>query len=103
MLKKIMVLAWALLGPWMAFPGAAFAQAQQCAPYGALATLLSDQYGEAVIWQGQASATVIMQLWSNAESGTWTFVAVAADAPACMLASGQGSESIAPPPAGTEG
>jgi hypothetical protein len=83
--------------------GAAWPQASQCAPYAAMATHLADRYGEAVIFQGQTSETAIMQLWANAETGTWTVVYMSADAPACMVASGQGGESIAPPPAGTEG
>jgi hypothetical protein len=103
MFKRIMVFCAVLLGPWVAFPGAAFAQMQQCAPYAILATHLADRCGEAVIFQGQTSETAIMQLWLNAETGTWTVVYMMADAPACMVSSGQGGESVTPPPAGTEG
>jgi hypothetical protein len=82
---------------------AAFAQTQQCAPYPDLTAHLISQFGETMVWHGDATPQVVVQLWSNAETQTWTVVAYRADGMGCFMASGTGFETFARPPAGTEG
>jgi hypothetical protein len=73
-------------------------QGAQCAPWSNLSAYLTDTYGEAVTFQGQASATAVMQVWVNPATGTWTVIYMGADQSSCIAASGQGGEIIAPPP-----
>lgn len=82
---------------------AAFAQTSQCAPYPVLSAHLTEKYGEAVVWVGNQSPAAILELWVNPETGTWTIVQYQASGNACMVVSGDGSQPLAPPPAGTEG
>jgi hypothetical protein len=103
MFKKIMVMCAVLVGPWVTFSGAAFAQSQQCAPYPDLASHLISQFGEVMVWQGNATPEAMVQLWSNADTETWTVLVYRADGLGCFMASGTGLETYAPPPAGTEG
>jgi hypothetical protein len=84
-------------------PGVARAQGQQCAPYDALRAHLQDKYAEAMIWQGIGGPETVAQLWVNAETGTWTVVMYRADGVGCMVASGQESQAITPPPCGHGG
>jgi hypothetical protein len=103
MFRKIMLFCAVLLGPWLAVSGAAFAQAQQCAPYPDLTAHLISQFGETMVWHGDVSPEAVIQLWSNAATQTWTVVIYSADGTGCFMASGTGFETFAPSPAGTEG
>lgn len=104
MLEKIVAGLVVLFLLMVACSGAAYPQsATQCAPYANLQSHLAEKYGEAMVWQGSQSPETVVQVWSNAATETWTIVVYKADGMGCMVASGTGLETFAPPPAGTEG
>ena len=90
-----------IIGALFASPAAA----QNCAPVTHVAEQLGTQYGETVQDMGIASNGALVQWWGNAETGTWTVIAVTPDGTACLVASGEGFEHTptAPAPMGTEG
>lgn len=71
-----------------------------CSAAGMLPDLLSRDYGERPAEQGVAGGALV-QLWRNAETGTWTILLVRPDGTVCALASGEDwMPAGAPPPEG---
>lgn len=83
------MLALALTAP---FSGSAEAQAGRvCLPQAAaLAQQLGQQYGETLSAAGVAAGGGLMQVYSNAESGTWTIAVTIPNGPTCIVSSGEG-------------
>ena len=64
------------------------AQTPQCAPRPDVLAALATQYGEARRGIGIAGQNVVMELFVNPSTGTWTFVATSPDGKTCLIASG---------------
>ncbi len=73
------------------------AQAAQCAPRAAVLSALADKYNEARRGIGMAGSVVVMELFSNAETGTWTIIATRPDGISCLVASGTEFEAVNDP------
>lgn len=75
-------------------PSTALAQGASCGDSAALFAGLSDRYGESIQSLGMTDAGVVVQMWANVETGTWTAVVMRPDGIACVVASGQGFERV---------
>lgn len=86
----------------LAVPMAASAQ-QNCASYSAVRERLIENYQENVQSRGLfVGGQGILEIWANAETGTWTAVTIDPNGIACVRGSGEGFERVdgAPEPAG---
>lgn len=93
MIKAFLITSLLLLGT------AATAQVStNCNTYQLAQQMLSVEYGEYVAWEGVVSDNmVIVQLWTNPETGTWTHLVVSPDGNACVVADGMAHTFVAPP------
>lgn len=67
-----------------------------CHAYAEIARQLGATYAEAPVSLGLQSNGNLLQVFSSAESGSWTIVSVAPDGSACVLAAGQHWETVTP-------
>ena len=81
------------------------ALAQQCAPYPAIAELLSKEHGESVVGRGPAgNGSALFELWLNPQTGTWSALIVRPEANlGCPMASGTDMEFVRPLAPGRDG
>jgi len=77
----IAALAWLVMG----VP----AHAQNCAPMTVIEDRLTDLYGERRAESGLRSASSIIEVWRNDETGTWTILMVRPSGMGCLIASGE--------------
>ncbi len=63
-----------------------------CASYQAHAAYLAARYGEFPIFTGQVEDGVVMRLFANGRSGSWTMLVIRADGLACVQAAGESGE-----------
>lgn len=68
--------------------------APQCAPRDAVLSLLSGQYGETRRGIGLAANHAVMEVFAAADTGTWTITATLPDGTTCLVASGEGFETV---------
>ena len=80
---RIMMMAVASL---VFLPGAGLAM--QCGTRDAVVDALANGYGEQFAGAGLQSETRMMEVWTSAESGTWTILMTRADGTTCIVASG---------------
>ncbi len=66
----------------------------QCGPRDTVLALLIDRYGETRRSIGLAADTTLMELHANTDTGTWTLTLTTADGTTCLVAAGQGFESL---------
>lgn len=60
---------------------------------------LSEKYGEAVTGEGMVKVRgqpAIMQVWTNAEKGTFSIVIAHADGVSCLMAAGEHYSTLTP-------
>lgn len=69
--------------------GPASAQGAQCGPTADVAARLAQGWGESPVAMG-LNGQVLVQLWGNAETGTWTLTATTAAGLTCVVGSGEG-------------
>lgn len=67
----------------------------QCGPYDAVVALLADHYGESRQAMGLAANNAVVELFANAETGTWTITGTTASGMTCLIASGEAYEALA--------
>ena len=77
----------------------AAAQQVPCGPSEALTARLASEYGEAVTGGGIDAAGRVLQIFANAETGTWTAVVSTAEGMSCVVSSGELWASERPDPA----
>ena len=72
------------------------AQAVACAPLQTVFDRLSEHFNEVPVamWRGNKGGRAIMLV--NVETGTWTILDIKSDGTACLLATGDGYELLAP-------
>ena len=92
----------AALAVSMGMAGAVQAQ-QACAPTPAVADRLSGAFNESIRAEGLTGNRVVLQMWANEETGTWTVITVHPEGISCVRASGGNFNAIAAEPAGTDG
>jgi hypothetical protein len=66
----------------------------QCGPRDMVMQTLTDRYGETRRSLGLAGPTQVMELFASDETGTWTITLTMPDGVTCMVASGQGYQTI---------
>ncbi|MGL6211057.1 MAG: hypothetical protein ACRC14_14640 [Paracoccaceae bacterium] len=69
--------------------------APQCAARVQVLEALSDKYGETRRGIGVAGNNTVMELFASDASGSWTITATMPDGRTCVMASGQGFETMA--------
>lgn len=77
----------------LALVGATAADAG-CAPRQRIIAVLADKYSEGRIGAGLAFDGVVLEVWANAETGTWTVTIMRPDGIMCAVASGTGWSSL---------
>jgi len=70
---------------------------QNCGPIENVFATLSQKYGEQPLSQGQ-TPQALFQFWANTVTRSWTIVAILPYGAACLVASGENYETIAPEP-----
>ena len=73
---------------------AGFAQGAQCAPRDNVVTHLAEKYGETRRGIGLAGQGTVMEVYAADATGTWTILMTMPNGTACMIASGQGYETV---------
>lgn len=73
---------------------AAFGQTAPCGLRDAVMQLLAERYQETRRMMGLAPDAV-MEVYASAETGTWTLAITRPDGTMCLVASGQGFETLA--------
>lgn len=76
------------------------AAAASCADRESAVANLRDRFGEAPVWRGLTQGGNMEELWTNATTGTWTYLGTTPDGKSCIVSSGTPGELIAPAPAG---
>ena len=66
---------------------------QNCAPREQVVEMLTEQYGESVQSMGINNGVVI-EMWANVETGTWTILMTRPDGISCAPADGNGFERV---------
>lgn len=69
----------------------------QCAPRAEVVQALGQKYGEARRAMGIAGQSNVMEMFSNAATGTWTITATAPNGLMCLIASGSHLEFVTDP------
>lgn len=95
MLKPFLALSLGCTGLFLTAP--AGHSAPQCAARAEVLDQLSSKYGEARQAMGLAANATVMELHANAQDGSWTITITRADGVTCLMASGQGFETLAEP------
>lgn len=73
------------------------AVASQCGPREAVLMALAERYGEGRRAIGLAGQNHVMEMFTNAETGTWTITATTPAGVMCLIASGTGYEAVDTP------
>jgi hypothetical protein len=71
-----------------------------CAPRDMVVVRLAERYGETRHAMGLGANNTVFELFASEETGTWTITTTTVNGLACLVASGEGFESI--PPANRE-
>ena len=71
--------------------------APQCGPRAAVLEQLADRYGESRRSVGIAANNMVMELFANAESQSWTITVTTPQGQTCLVASGTGFEALTDP------
>jgi len=75
-----------------------------CAVHAVMTEMLAERYGEARQTIALAASGVVIETWSNLDSGTWTVTMTAPEGPTCLVLWGQAFElTHETTPAGEEG
>lgn len=65
-----------------------------CAPRDEMVHKLSHQFGERMAGMGVRSPESVMEVWQSDRSGRWTLVMNYADGKSCIVAMGEGWETL---------
>lgn len=71
--------------------------ALNCAPASDVADILQDRYGESVTIRALSKRGYVMEIWSNAETGSWSYVAQRPDGVACIMDEGEAFQAVDDP------
>ena len=75
----------------------AFAQSQNCGLREDVVTALTERFGESVQNRGISEGGLLVEMWGNVDSGSWTALVTTPDSVSCIVASGQGFERVDSP------
>ncbi|MFN4172902.1 MAG: hypothetical protein ACK4GW_14220 [Pseudorhodobacter sp.] len=71
--------------------------ASQCGPRAAVLEQLAGRYGESRRSMGIAANNMVMELFANADSQSWTITVTTPQGQTCLVASGTGFETLTEP------
>lgn len=94
MTRMMLSLSLGLAGVILAVQIARAEPQSQCGPREMVLAMLADRYGETRRGLGIAGDTKVMELFASDETGTWTITLSMPDGVTCMVASGQGFQTI---------
>jgi len=83
-MRPLLALAFALVA---ALPAVAQAPAQTCGTHDFMVQWLGRAYGEGRIWLGMGTE-VVLEIYANPETQTWTMLFTRPGLPTCMMAAG---------------
>lgn len=83
-----------LLAALAAFSPLAPAHAQDCAPRAAVLGILATNHGEGLRAIGVAANNMVMEVFANRETGTWTILVTTATGVTCMITSGHNYDEV---------
>lgn len=69
--------------------------APQCGARDTIVATLAERYGETRRSMGVAANNAVMEVFASTDSGTWTITVTMPDGTMCLIASGEGFESMA--------
>jgi len=69
--------------------------APQCGQRSVVLQQLGEKYGESRRGMGLAANNTVMEMFASATTGSWTIIVTMPDGMSCLVASGQGYETIA--------
>jgi len=67
-----------------------------CEPRAKMRAILEIEYGAEMTGQGLRGPDVVLEIWSSPRNGDWTLVQSYANGQACVVAMGEGWESLSP-------
>jgi hypothetical protein len=85
--------AAALFMLWSA-PAAGQETAKNCMDRKVLVLRLAARYQEAPSWRGATSRGLMLEIFTNADGGTWTLAVSTPTGMSCMVASGEGWRNV---------
>lgn len=71
--------------------------APQCGARDQVVATLAERFGEVRRSIGVANGTAVMEVFASDETGTWTITVTMPDGMTCLVASGEGYETIVEP------
>ena len=86
-----------LLAAFIALHGAPAAAQAVCDNRDAMVKKLTDRYGEVQMSRG-LGGDVVLEVWANCKTGTWTILKTYPKGRACLMAAGDGWQSKGCPP-----
>ncbi|MEM6306025.1 MAG: hypothetical protein AAF744_15005 [Pseudomonadota bacterium] len=80
------------------------AQGRNCAPREAVVDRLAEGYGETRQSMGLGANNAVVEVFASQETGSWTITVTSPNGVTCLVASGQGYETLAEvlPPKGDD-
>lgn len=94
MIMKSFLSISALLATFSCAPAYAL---DQCVPTEVGQAYISDNYQETPTWTGLSNVGVLIHIWTNEETGTWTLFTEDTEGVSCLIARGEAFEIIPPP------
>ncbi len=70
------------------------AQGRNCGPHGAVTAHLAEKFNESRTMMGLAANQMVIEVFVNAESGSWTIIVTRPDGVTCLVASGSNADVI---------
>ncbi len=64
----------------------------RCAPYGDHAGVLTAQFGEHPVFTGQLEGGMVLRIFANTRSGSWTMLLVRTDGLSCVQLAGESGQ-----------
>ena len=81
-------------------PATAAPEPRACAPYALVSEQLEQKFNEVPTAFGLVEDKSVMQLYSSADSGTWTIVMTSRQGVSCIVAAGHSLEQMGAEPVG---
>lgn len=98
-MKQFWLMSFGLCALLLAAQHAFGGPARQCAPHDRVIARLATRYGEVRQAFGLAGNDQVIEIFSSAETGTWTIIITGADGTSCLVAAGDSFEALAASPA----
>ena len=70
------------------------AQGRNCGPHAAVTTHLAAKFGESRTMMGLAANQMVVEVFVNADSGSWTIIVTRPDGVTCLVASGSDADVV---------